>query len=256
MLANIWGSPAISVPAGLTASGLPIGLHLMADRHREDVCLRLARVLEQARPWPLGAPTVDLLDRGAELAQPADPDAEEHGATDEQLHRNEPERDVARGRALVDEHVGRVIGPVEHRDGVAVVAAAPGLTWSGFRTCTVLPAAVVKRTSVRVAVTTTTASVLIRPARRARSSTCRWTISAATTRPVTKTAIPAAIQRFPRRRSIAGDTGVPTRCASRRGSRPGDRRDACALRLGTGVDTNRVVAARAAGRHREPRRPR
>jgi aspartyl-tRNA(Asn)/glutamyl-tRNA(Gln) amidotransferase subunit A len=56
MLANIWGSPAISVPAGVTASGLPVGLHLMADRHREDVCLRLARVLEQARPWPLRAP--------------------------------------------------------------------------------------------------------------------------------------------------------------------------------------------------------
>jgi aspartyl-tRNA(Asn)/glutamyl-tRNA(Gln) amidotransferase subunit A len=56
MLANIWGSPAISVPAGTTASGLPVGLHLMADRHREDVCLRLARVLERARPWPLRAP--------------------------------------------------------------------------------------------------------------------------------------------------------------------------------------------------------
>ena len=56
MLANIWGSPAISVPAGVTAEGLPVGLHLMADRHREDVCLRLARVLEQARPWPLRAP--------------------------------------------------------------------------------------------------------------------------------------------------------------------------------------------------------
>jgi len=55
MLANIWGSPAISVPAGTTAAGLPVGLHLMADRHREDVCLRLARVLEQARPWPLRA---------------------------------------------------------------------------------------------------------------------------------------------------------------------------------------------------------
>ena len=55
MLANIWGSPAISVPAGTTADGLPVGLHLMADRHREDVCLRLARVLERARPWPLGA---------------------------------------------------------------------------------------------------------------------------------------------------------------------------------------------------------
>jgi aspartyl-tRNA(Asn)/glutamyl-tRNA(Gln) amidotransferase subunit A len=57
MLANVWGSPAVSVPAGLTASGLPVGLQLMADRHRDDVCLRLARVLEQARPWSRGAPT-------------------------------------------------------------------------------------------------------------------------------------------------------------------------------------------------------
>jgi aspartyl-tRNA(Asn)/glutamyl-tRNA(Gln) amidotransferase subunit A len=57
MLSNVWGSPAISVPAGVTAAGLPVGLQLMADRHRDDVCLRLARVLEQARPWPLTAPT-------------------------------------------------------------------------------------------------------------------------------------------------------------------------------------------------------
>jgi aspartyl-tRNA(Asn)/glutamyl-tRNA(Gln) amidotransferase subunit A len=56
MLSNIWGSPAISVPAGTTKSGMPVGLQLMADRHREDVCLRLARLLEQARPWPLSAP--------------------------------------------------------------------------------------------------------------------------------------------------------------------------------------------------------
>jgi len=56
MLSNIWGSPAISVPAGIASDGMPVGLHLMADRHREDVCLRLARVLEQARPWPLRAP--------------------------------------------------------------------------------------------------------------------------------------------------------------------------------------------------------
>jgi aspartyl-tRNA(Asn)/glutamyl-tRNA(Gln) amidotransferase subunit A len=57
MLSNIWGSPAISVPAGVTASGMPVGLHLMADRHREDVCLRLAHILEQAQPWPLHAPS-------------------------------------------------------------------------------------------------------------------------------------------------------------------------------------------------------
>ena len=56
MLSNIWGSPAISVPAGVSKAGMPVGLHLMADRHRDDVCLRLARILEQARPWPLHAP--------------------------------------------------------------------------------------------------------------------------------------------------------------------------------------------------------
>lgn len=52
MLANVWGSPAICVPAGRTAVGIPVGLQIMADRHRDDVCLRLARLFEAARPWP------------------------------------------------------------------------------------------------------------------------------------------------------------------------------------------------------------
>jgi aspartyl-tRNA(Asn)/glutamyl-tRNA(Gln) amidotransferase subunit A len=56
MLANLWGSPAISVPAGITADGLPVGLHIMGPRHRDDLVLRLARVYEQARPWPRLAP--------------------------------------------------------------------------------------------------------------------------------------------------------------------------------------------------------
>jgi len=56
MLSNLWGSPAISVPAGIASNGMPVGLHLMADRHRDDVCLRLARILEHARPWPRHAP--------------------------------------------------------------------------------------------------------------------------------------------------------------------------------------------------------
>ncbi|HEY1740251.1 MAG TPA: amidase, partial [Acidimicrobiia bacterium] len=55
MLANFWGSPAMSVPAGLV-DGLPVGLQIMADRHRDDVCLRLARLYEQASPWPRHAP--------------------------------------------------------------------------------------------------------------------------------------------------------------------------------------------------------
>jgi aspartyl-tRNA(Asn)/glutamyl-tRNA(Gln) amidotransferase subunit A len=55
-VANACWNPAISVPAGVTAAGLPVGLMITAARHREDVVLRLARLLEQARPWPLLAP--------------------------------------------------------------------------------------------------------------------------------------------------------------------------------------------------------
>ena len=55
-LANLVNLPAISVPAGVTADGLPVGLQVIGRRFREDVCLRLARVLEQAAPWPRHAP--------------------------------------------------------------------------------------------------------------------------------------------------------------------------------------------------------
>lgn len=56
MLANVANLPAITVPAGLTADGLPVGLMITAARHRDDQCLRLARCFEQAAPWPLHAP--------------------------------------------------------------------------------------------------------------------------------------------------------------------------------------------------------
>jgi aspartyl-tRNA(Asn)/glutamyl-tRNA(Gln) amidotransferase subunit A len=52
MLANLCWNPAVSVPAGLTSEGLPIGLQIMGRRHADDVVLRLARLFEQARPWP------------------------------------------------------------------------------------------------------------------------------------------------------------------------------------------------------------
>lgn len=51
MLANVANLPAITVPAGLTADGLPVGLMITTARHREDQCLRLACVFEQAAPW-------------------------------------------------------------------------------------------------------------------------------------------------------------------------------------------------------------
>jgi aspartyl-tRNA(Asn)/glutamyl-tRNA(Gln) amidotransferase subunit A len=56
MLANLCWNPAASVPAGRTAAGLPIGLQVMARRHRDEIPLRLARIWEQARPWPRRAP--------------------------------------------------------------------------------------------------------------------------------------------------------------------------------------------------------
>jgi aspartyl-tRNA(Asn)/glutamyl-tRNA(Gln) amidotransferase subunit A len=56
MFANVANLPAITVPAGLTADGLPVGLMITTARHREDQCLRLARIFEQAAPWPLNAP--------------------------------------------------------------------------------------------------------------------------------------------------------------------------------------------------------
>ncbi len=56
MLANLCWNPAISVPAGLTADGLPVGLQVIARRHHDEIPLRLARILEQTRPWPRFAP--------------------------------------------------------------------------------------------------------------------------------------------------------------------------------------------------------
>lgn len=56
MLANLCWNPAVSVPAGLTRDGLPVGLQIMTRRHADDVALRLARVFEQERPWPRHAP--------------------------------------------------------------------------------------------------------------------------------------------------------------------------------------------------------
>jgi Asp-tRNA(Asn)/Glu-tRNA(Gln) amidotransferase A subunit family amidase len=51
MLANACWNPSISIPAGLTSDGLPVGLQVTARRHRDDILLRLARIYEEAHPW-------------------------------------------------------------------------------------------------------------------------------------------------------------------------------------------------------------
>ncbi len=56
MLANLCWNPACSLPAGISSDGLPVGLQIIGRRHADDVVLRLARLLEQTRPWPRHAP--------------------------------------------------------------------------------------------------------------------------------------------------------------------------------------------------------
>jgi aspartyl-tRNA(Asn)/glutamyl-tRNA(Gln) amidotransferase subunit A len=52
MMASVGWNPSISVPAGRTSEGLPVGLLITTRRHRDDVALRLARILESVAPWP------------------------------------------------------------------------------------------------------------------------------------------------------------------------------------------------------------
>lgn len=48
---NYSGQPAISVPAGWTASGLPVGLQIVGRRFEDALVLRAAAALEAVRPW-------------------------------------------------------------------------------------------------------------------------------------------------------------------------------------------------------------
>ena len=57
---NVTGYPAISIPTGLTANGLPVGLQAYTHRFDDQVLLDLALVLERIRPWPLVAPGAPL----------------------------------------------------------------------------------------------------------------------------------------------------------------------------------------------------
>jgi Asp-tRNA(Asn)/Glu-tRNA(Gln) amidotransferase A subunit family amidase len=52
---NLSGHPAATVRAGFSDAGLPVGLQIVAERHRDDLVLQVAHAFERARPmveWP------------------------------------------------------------------------------------------------------------------------------------------------------------------------------------------------------------
>lgn len=55
---NLTGLPAISLPCGFTADGLPLGLQLIAPPWAEARLLRAAYAYEQATPWHLRRPAL------------------------------------------------------------------------------------------------------------------------------------------------------------------------------------------------------
>ncbi|HMB03660.1 MAG TPA: Asp-tRNA(Asn)/Glu-tRNA(Gln) amidotransferase subunit GatA [Isosphaeraceae bacterium] len=56
--ANLAGIPGLSIPCGLTRSGLPIGLQLLAPAFAEETLLRTARVFERATDWHTRRPGI------------------------------------------------------------------------------------------------------------------------------------------------------------------------------------------------------
>ena len=52
---NFTGHPAVSVPLGRDAAGVPFGLQIVAPRFSDGLALGLAEVLERERPWPVVA---------------------------------------------------------------------------------------------------------------------------------------------------------------------------------------------------------
>jgi len=49
---NLTQQPAASVPCGLTAAGLPVGLQVVGPRHADRRVLRVCKAYQDAAPWP------------------------------------------------------------------------------------------------------------------------------------------------------------------------------------------------------------
>jgi aspartyl-tRNA(Asn)/glutamyl-tRNA(Gln) amidotransferase subunit A len=57
---NLTGLPAVSVPCGFTAAGLPVGLQIVAGPWREATALRVARAYERVATWGERRPPIAI----------------------------------------------------------------------------------------------------------------------------------------------------------------------------------------------------
>lgn len=66
---NVTGQPAASIPCGLAADGLPVGLQFAGPKYAEARILRACRAFETAFPWPFPHPALQQsLDRMTAVA--------------------------------------------------------------------------------------------------------------------------------------------------------------------------------------------
>ena len=59
-IANVSGTPAISLPLAMDSAGLPVGMHFMAGMGGESRLIGLAAALEEAAPWSGRRPAVHV----------------------------------------------------------------------------------------------------------------------------------------------------------------------------------------------------
>lgn len=54
MISNLYGNPAVSIPAG-TVDGLPVGMQVLGRHHADELLFDVALAVEREHPWPLVA---------------------------------------------------------------------------------------------------------------------------------------------------------------------------------------------------------
>lgn len=64
---NFTGNPAASIPAGLTKSGLPVGMQIIGKKFRDEDVLAASYTFEQIRPWSYEIPLGRKIDKESSL---------------------------------------------------------------------------------------------------------------------------------------------------------------------------------------------